>query len=404
MLDFAKDAAAPADPFAPPTPRPSTPNALADADLCLSLESLRGRKYLPVRSIIPLADEELDSDDSVQLSVESPLLASFFASSLCSAPKLTPGGRTALAIEVGLGDEGLEASTIVIYGQRQADSGLRLCVGRRAVAPSPRKVRPGEPLPRAPLFLPTKAARKPRPPLARATSSVYAPPPAALAASTSTSSAVPDGRTPGRRGEKRPRKDAATGNEDDKRRRAGRIVKPVPDKDADEDIFGRRSASLAPTRAASVAPSASVALESDADPPRPAQRRMPQQTLDNKAMVRKQALVALEARGVLRDHGLFKDVFSLVTKGTYFAVVSWTPRVWWMAAHALRSDERSIPPRWIKPLCRILFGGTWICTSTQRWRLMTARRRIRTRVAEQLSQHVMYHCIERRGDAALTAH
>ncbi|WOO80961.1 uncharacterized protein LOC62_03G004491 [Vanrija pseudolonga] len=320
MLDFAKDANAPGDPFAPPTPRPSTPNAaLADADLCLSLESLRGRKYLPVRGLLPLADDELDSDDSVQLSVESPLLASFFASSLCAAPKLTLAGRTPLAIEVGLGDEGVEASTIVIYGQRRdADAALRLCVGRRAVVPSPRKVRPGEPLPRAPLLFPTKAARRPRPPLARATSSVYAPPPALSASASTSSVAVPDGRTPGRRGEKRPRKDGATGNEDDKRRRAGRIVKPVPDKDTDEDIFGRRSASLAP-RAASVAPSASVVVESEADPPRTA-RRVPQQTLDNKAMIRKQALVALEARGVLRDHSLFKDVFSLVTKGTYFAV------------------------------------------------------------------------------------
>ncbi|KAL1410918.1 hypothetical protein Q8F55_001861 [Vanrija albida] len=324
VLNFARDKDS-ANPFAPPTPRASTPTSSplhSDADLCLSLESLRGRKYLPVRGLVPLADGELDSDDSVQISIESPLLASFFTSSLCAGAKLTPGGRTPVAIEVGLGDEGVEASTIVIYGQRRDDAALRLCVGRRvappAAEPSPRKVRPGEPLPRAPLLFPTKAARRPRPPLSRSSSAaVYAPPP--------VPAAVPDGRTPGRRGEKRPRKDE--GDADDRRRRAGRVVKPERDKDADEDIFGRRSASVAP-RAASVAPPPSHApagapdteVEAAAAPARTPRARVPQQTLDNKAMIRKQTMVLLELRGVARDHALFKDVFTLTTKGTYFAV------------------------------------------------------------------------------------
>jgi hypothetical protein len=74
--------------------------------------------------------------------------------------------------------------------------------------------------------------------------------------------------------------------------------------------------------------------------------RIPQQILDNKAVsgeaisrtlaatttvrdvvlttqtIRKQALVLLEARGYQRHHDIFKDVFSMCTKGTYFVFVS----------------------------------------------------------------------------------
>lgn len=41
-----------------PTPHPSSPAMQTDADLCLSLESLRGRKFLSVRRVEPLSEEE----------------------------------------------------------------------------------------------------------------------------------------------------------------------------------------------------------------------------------------------------------------------------------------------------------------------------------------------------------
>ena len=38
--------------------------------------------------------------------------------------------------------------------------------------------------------------------------------------------------------------------------------------------------------------------------------------------IRKQTLLLLETRGFPRDHDQFKDVFSMTTRGTYFAFVS----------------------------------------------------------------------------------
>jgi hypothetical protein len=118
----------------------------------LSLESLRGRKYLAVRGTTELADEDvLDGEEAgVQMSTTSPLLAAYLTGMLCREPKLAPSGRTRTAIIVGLGD-GADAN-VLIYGQRVAETGtLKLCVGRRKAPPPPEKVRPGEPLPRGEL-------------------------------------------------------------------------------------------------------------------------------------------------------------------------------------------------------------------------------------------------------------
>lgn len=57
---------------------------------------------------------------------------------------------------------------------------------------------------------------------------------------------------------------------------------------------------------------------------RPKRPRVPQRVLDNKATIRKQTLLLLEARGYSREHDMFKDVFGMATKGTYFALVSET--------------------------------------------------------------------------------
>lgn len=68
---------------------------------------------------------------------------------------------------------------------------------------------------------------------------------------------------------------------------------------------------------------------------RPKRPRVPQQVLDNKAVsgvlvehhsldqtIRKQTHLLLDARGCPREHEMFKDVFGMTTKGTYFALVS----------------------------------------------------------------------------------
>jgi hypothetical protein len=34
-----------------------------DTDLCLSLESMRGRKYLQIRGVMELGDEDIEVDD-----------------------------------------------------------------------------------------------------------------------------------------------------------------------------------------------------------------------------------------------------------------------------------------------------------------------------------------------------
>ncbi|GFZ43255.1 hypothetical protein JCM24511_00974 [Saitozyma sp. JCM 24511] len=378
----------------------------ADTDLCLSLESMRGRKYLQVRGVVPLPEDEVlegSEDGGVRMSIapSSPLLAAYFTGLLCTSPTLSSDGRTTCAILIGLGDEGVDSpnSTILIYGQLQSSSTtngetqspgtLRLLVGRRKPAPAPpsaKKIRPGEPLPRAPLFFPAKAPRKPPPPFPRRTalsrsrsfsrapsvSSIYHPPPPPIAPQVLEEQkklpppAPVSGRTPGRRGEKRRREDDAKA--DERRRKLGKIVPPQPalprqssadanviasasaqtlpndgaDDDGadvtpgvrkveergsnneDEDIFGKRPAPAALRVAfdTSRQGSADPGKASGAEPPstgRAKRVRVPQQVLDNKAAIRKQTLVLLESRGVGRDHDLFKDVFGMTTKGTYFA-------------------------------------------------------------------------------------
>lgn len=56
---------------------------------------------------------------------------------------------------VGLGDEGVDGASFLIYGQRVAEtSTFKLCVGRKKPPALPEtKVRPGEPLPRGKLFI-----------------------------------------------------------------------------------------------------------------------------------------------------------------------------------------------------------------------------------------------------------
>lgn len=60
-----------ANPFAPLTPSDAASPLgaglslpTADTDLCLSFESMRGRKYLQVRGVVPLSDEDIEADDS----------------------------------------------------------------------------------------------------------------------------------------------------------------------------------------------------------------------------------------------------------------------------------------------------------------------------------------------------
>lgn len=328
-----------------------------DADLCLSLESMRGRKYLQVRRVIELKDDELmESEEGsgvVQMSVapDAVLLQAYFTALLCRSAELTPAGRTKNAVVIGLGDEGMESnsSSILVFGQRSAGDPaiLKLLVGRLKPPPAPpseKKVRPGEPLPRAPLFFPSKAPRKPPPPFPRrsgsvtfsratSVSSIYAPPPIA----TLPPPAPVSGRTPGRRGEKRPKPPDSALEDENRKRKQGRIV-PValprqtsvqpesqtqgepPDRQSslvrvkieEEDIFGKRPS----------VPLIKPADETKAqEPPSTgrAKRRVPQQVLDNKAAIRKQTLVLLESRGVMRENEQFKDVFGMTTKGVYFA-------------------------------------------------------------------------------------
>lgn len=63
---FPNAAAASSAAFAAANMSPALPN---DADLALSLESLRGRKFLQVRGVTAVEDEEYDSGDSVQVYV-----------------------------------------------------------------------------------------------------------------------------------------------------------------------------------------------------------------------------------------------------------------------------------------------------------------------------------------------
>ncbi|KAK8865718.1 hypothetical protein IAR55_000864 [Kwoniella newhampshirensis] len=375
------------------SPFPLLPSG--DTDLCLSLESMRGRKYLQVRGLVDLTPDEIlegteggdELNGGVQMSIApgAALLVAYFTGLLCRNEKLSNTGRTLSAIVIGLGDEDVDTnpnSSILVYGQRQEiDSSsvggqptLRLCVGRRKPPPPPTatKVRPGEPLPRAPLFFPAKAPKKPPPPfpnrsLSRTSSissSIYHPPqPPPFPAPVPVRAPVA-GRTPGRRGEKRPRHfdpDAEARQDELRKRKSGRIVferatsassrgtgaeEPGPSNtpvvEGDEDIFGRRAtASVGLTTSVSMSRAASgdravdhspsgapLAAEgtdgaeggNDAPNTGKAKRvRVPQQVLDNKAAIRKQTLVLLEGRGISRTHDMFKDVFAMTTKGAYFA-------------------------------------------------------------------------------------
>jgi hypothetical protein len=64
----------PFDMISPPRPTSSTasPFALpsADTDLCLSLESMRGRKYLQVRGVTDLSEDEMLEGDTDEAGVK----------------------------------------------------------------------------------------------------------------------------------------------------------------------------------------------------------------------------------------------------------------------------------------------------------------------------------------------
>ena len=170
------------------------------------------------------------------------------------------------------------------------------------------------------------------------------------------------GRTPGRRGEKRRRPEDAK-EEDERRRKAGRIISDrihldlvdegllrdgsdVPDNrpvsappiPPDEDIFGKPGPS-------SLVDSPDQATDT-ASANRAKRVRVPQVVLENKAVrsddplpnyfahdfvackltslwvIRKQTLVLPAERGVPREDAQFKEVFGMTTKGVAFAFVS----------------------------------------------------------------------------------
>lgn len=125
LLSFSAPAptAAPFNPFSFPTPPssfspvPSSPfHSLpgGTVDICLSLESMKGRKFLQVRGLVPLPEDELlegegeeDGTGGVQVAIapEAYLLVAYFTGLLCREGKLSNNGRTLCAIVVGLGDE-----------------------------------------------------------------------------------------------------------------------------------------------------------------------------------------------------------------------------------------------------------------------------------------------------------
>ncbi|WWC88002.1 uncharacterized protein L201_002904 [Kwoniella dendrophila CBS 6074] len=400
--------------YGPQSPFPLTNR---DTDLCLSLESMRGRKYLQIRGMVDLPGDELlegesednDSDglngNNIQMSIspQAPLLAAYFTGLLCRNSILNKNGRTLNAILIGLGDEDIDStnnSTILVYGQKQdhasddnGQSTLKLCVGKRKPPPPPpsaKKVKPGEPLPRAPLFFPVKSKRTslfPSRSLSRTSSissSIYQPPqPQAQSQSLSNhaelshhAQSLPNapllGRSPGRRGEKRPRKmefdDDRVVDENDRKRKAGKIVRDNfesssssstkmakklsgrkgeygvdvqrneednEDEEEEEDIFGKRGKSITPippilmSRTKSTESTGELTSHEQSDGPldmdsnsinkNNKRNKVPQQVLDNKAVIRKQTLILLENRGIPRTHESFKDVFGMTTKGTYFA-------------------------------------------------------------------------------------
>nr|XP_018264910.1 uncharacterized protein I303_03091 [Kwoniella dejecticola CBS 10117]OBR87068.1 hypothetical protein I303_03091 [Kwoniella dejecticola CBS 10117] len=404
-------------------PQSPFPLTNGDTDLCLSLESMRGRKYLQVRGTIDLPPDEVlegESDENgntihMSISPQAPLLAAYFTGLLCRNEKLNQNGRTLSAILIGLGDEGVDPSsnsTILVYGQRQeqvissiaqnqgqgqGQATLKLCVGRRKLllpqtnATNASKVKPGEPLPRAPLFFPAKAPKKPLPLFpsrsfsrtSSVSSSIYQhPQPQAHSQApshpshpqqhphshsqhdhqrirSSSSSSQLDLMS---RIEKRARESDPPEGDFDKRRKVGNNAlepsRPLNAKservlshstsheevnkragvEEEEDIFGHRGKSITPvpslmSRTKSKESTGELTTSekalSDVDiangegggtsSSRNKRVRVPQQVLDNKAAIRKQTLVLLEQRSIPRTHELFKDVFGMTTKGTYFA-------------------------------------------------------------------------------------
>lgn len=249
---------------------------------------------------------EMTATSADHRSSSSPLLEAFFAGVLCRDPKLSPTGRTRSAVVIGLGDEDVDGASVLIYGQRVAEtSTLKLCVGRKRPPPPPTeaKVRPGEPLPRgelrisrmelttAPLLFPDVTLKRgaPRRTLSRASSvSAMYQPPAGIGRAPSLPPPVASGsRTPGRMGDKRPRRE-----DNERKRRSGLIV---PEDRDEEDIFGggpSRASSVRPhsTREPSLrAPSVARSMASTrADDDEPARKRskLPEskQSLDNKGV------------------------------------------------------------------------------------------------------------------------
>ncbi|KLT42077.1 hypothetical protein CC85DRAFT_285849 [Cutaneotrichosporon oleaginosum] len=305
LLSFPTNLPTPSDnPFAPPTPGPSDPALPSDADLCLSLESLRGRKYLAVRGSTELTDEEALDGEEIQMSTTSPLLAAFLTGMLCREPSLSLSGRTRTAIIVGLGDGADE--NVLIYGQRVAETQtLKLCVGRKKPPPPPEKVRPGQPLPRAPPLLEVRRGLPfSRRAISRSSVHVHvaAPP---LRASLPIS---------GRLGEKRSRV------EENPRRRASLVGS-----EADSDVFGSTLHSRAPSvrRETSRAPSAVPSTSACDDRLNKRARVLDsQQVVDNKGCIRKLTMHMLEERGHPRDGDIHKEVWPVAYKGAYFALVS----------------------------------------------------------------------------------
>lgn len=129
--------------------------------------------------------------------------------------------------------------------------------------------------------------------------SIYAPPQVPLRGTSTDNIPHGSGRTPGRRGDKRPRLEEG----DDlnrKKRKAGRIVPErlkIDDRpwsaisaNEDEDIFGSRSASVVSRAPSAVPRSASVASRPEILEPmegsssKVKRTRVPQMVLDNKAV------------------------------------------------------------------------------------------------------------------------
>ncbi|KAJ9108338.1 hypothetical protein QFC20_003499 [Naganishia adeliensis] len=252
----------------------------SDPDLCLSLESMKGRQTLRVRGVERLEDGEvLDAGEggvhvyldpgmggpsSLSGNAHS-VLAQYIFNSICRR-KLSSSGRTRKVLVVTLGDDVIDASTsatFLIYGQvkhdaQPAEAGrpkLELLATRRKAATKPEV--PGDALYtedgfKVPTMLSSRTLRRSasaaihaaRMSRVRSQSTIYMPPPAAPTVSrlglsrSSSATTIDEGGppkttlappvkklTPGRRGEKRKRPLKQQMEEDEeKRRRAGKIV------------------------------------------------------------------------------------------------------------------------------------------------------------------------------------